>query len=156
MEYWIMPILWKSWQKSCIFLRMLKYQTASILRLSNSWCLLKFLPVLYSACHHSANDILISRLKDRFCTLFFCHSHSALCNVYPVALDRTRRQTLLISLWLWQKNKIHAPSLNRIVILLPMTFFIEIVIDETQDLVPEIVDSGPMCITDLFQNKYLA
>ena len=25
-----------------------------------------------------------------------------------------------------------------------------------QDTVPEIIDSGPMCITDLFQNKYLA
>ena len=25
-----------------------------------------------------------------------------------------------------------------------------------RDLVPEIIDSGPMCITDLFQNKYLA
>ena len=25
--------------------------------------------------------------KDRICTLFFCHSHSALCNVYPIALD---------------------------------------------------------------------
>ena len=61
-------------------------------------------------------------LKDWICILFFCHrhshshSHSVLCNVYPVALDRTRRQTLLISLWLWlwlwlwQKNKIHAPS----------------------------------------------
>ena len=32
-------------------------------------------------------------LKDRICTLFFCHSHSHshLCNVYPVALDRNRR-----------------------------------------------------------------
>ena len=36
-------------------------------------------------------------LKDRICILFFCHSHShshsysALCNVYPVALDSTRR-----------------------------------------------------------------
>ena len=36
-------------------------------------------------------------LKDRICILFFCHSHShshshsALCNVYPVALDRNRR-----------------------------------------------------------------
>ena len=33
--------------------------------------------------------------KDRICILFFCHSHchshSALCNVYPVALDRTKR-----------------------------------------------------------------
>ena len=35
--------------------------------------------------------------KDRICILFFCHSHShshshsALCNVYPVALDRNRR-----------------------------------------------------------------
>ena len=26
----------------------------------------------------------------------------------------------------------------------------------TRDLAPEIIDSGPMCITDLFQNKYLA
>ena len=25
-----------------------------------------------------------------------------------------------------------------------------------RDTVPEIIDSGPMCITDLFQNKYLA
>ena len=25
-----------------------------------------------------------------------------------------------------------------------------------RDIVPEIIDSGPMCITDLFQNKYLA
>ena len=25
-----------------------------------------------------------------------------------------------------------------------------------QDTVPEIIDSGPMCITDLFQDKYLA
>ena len=25
-----------------------------------------------------------------------------------------------------------------------------------RDLVPEIIDSGPMCITDLFQDKYLA
>ena len=40
--------------------------------------------------------MLISMLfKDRICILFFCHSHShsshshsALCNVYPVALDR--------------------------------------------------------------------
>ena len=36
-------------------------------------------------------------LKDRICILLFCHSHShshshcALCNVYPVALDRNRR-----------------------------------------------------------------
>ena len=32
-------------------------------------------------------------LKDRICILFFCHSHShsALCNVHPVALDRNRR-----------------------------------------------------------------
>ena len=36
-------------------------------------------------------------LKERICILFFCHSHShshshsALCNVYPVALDRNRR-----------------------------------------------------------------
>ena len=35
--------------------------------------------------------------KDRICILFFCHSHShshshsALCDVYPVALDRTKR-----------------------------------------------------------------
>jgi hypothetical protein len=31
-----------------------------------------------------------TNLKDRICILFFCHSHShsALCNVYPVALDR--------------------------------------------------------------------
>ena len=43
-------------------------------------------------------SIYLSRgLKDRICTLFFCHSHShshshsALCNVYPVALDSTRR-----------------------------------------------------------------
>ena len=34
-------------------------------------------------------------LKDRICTLFFCHSHShshshsALSNVYPVALEST-------------------------------------------------------------------
>ena len=57
---------------------------------------------------------LLNNLKDRFCILFFCHSHSALCNVYTVALDRTRRQILLISLWLWlwQKNKIHAPSFS--------------------------------------------
>ena len=26
----------------------------------------------------------------------------------------------------------------------------------TRDTVPEIIDSEPMCITDLFQNKYLA
>ena len=26
----------------------------------------------------------------------------------------------------------------------------------TRDLVPEIIDLGPMCITDLFQNKYVA
>ena len=25
-----------------------------------------------------------------------------------------------------------------------------------RDLVPEIIDSDPMCITDLFHNKYLA
>ena len=25
-----------------------------------------------------------------------------------------------------------------------------------RDTVPEIIDSGPMCITDLVQNKYLA
>ena len=32
-------------------------------------------------------------IKDRICILFFCHSHShsALCNLYPVALDRNRR-----------------------------------------------------------------
>ena len=46
-------------------------------------------------------EIILSRgihkLKDRICILFFCHSHShshshsALCNVYPVALDRNRR-----------------------------------------------------------------
>ena len=32
-------------------------------------------------------------LKDRICILFFCHSHShsALSNVYPVALESTRR-----------------------------------------------------------------
>ena len=35
-----------------------------------------------------------NRLKDRICTLFFCHSHShshghsALRNVYPVALEQ--------------------------------------------------------------------
>ena len=39
--------------------------------------------------------------------------HHILCNVYPVALDRTRRQTLLISLWLWVwQKRILAPSLN--------------------------------------------
>ena len=27
------------------------------------------------------------------------------CNVYPVALDRTRRWTLLIWLWLWQEKQ---------------------------------------------------
>ena len=27
------------------------------------------------------------------------------------------------------------------------------IISVAQDLVPEIIDSGPMCITDLFQNK---
>ena len=36
-----------------------------------------------------------SKLKDRICILFFCHihshSHSALCNVHPVAFDSTRR-----------------------------------------------------------------
>ena len=26
---------------------------------------------------------------------------------------------------------------------------------ESRDIVPEINDSGPMCITDLFQNKYI-
>ena len=62
------------------------------------------------------------RLKDRICTLFFCHSHchihshSALSNVYPVALESTRRLTLLISLWLWlwlwQRNKVQCPSLR--------------------------------------------
>ena len=26
----------------------------------------------------------------------------------------------------------------------------------TRDTVPEIIDSGPMCITDLFQSKYIA
>ena len=26
----------------------------------------------------------------------------------------------------------------------------------TRDIVSEIIDSGPMCITDLFQNKYLS
>ena len=42
-------------------------------------------------------SILETPLKVRICTLFFCHnhshshSHSALCNVYPVAMDRTRR-----------------------------------------------------------------
>ena len=46
--------------------------------------------------------------------VFFCHSHShshshnALCNVYPVALDRKRRITLPISLWLWQKIRYNA------------------------------------------------
>jgi hypothetical protein len=29
-------------------------------------------------------------------------------------------------------------------------------IDRIRDIVPEIIDSGPMCITDLFQNKSVA
>ena len=43
------------------------------------------------------NQKFMVKLKDRICILFFCHnhshshSHSALCNVYPVALDSTRR-----------------------------------------------------------------
>ena len=61
-------------------------------------------------------EISLDNLKTEFVYCFTVivdsHSNSALCNVYPVALDRTRRQTLLISLWLWLKNKIHAPSLN--------------------------------------------
>ena len=38
-----------------------------------------------------------TKLKERICIFFFCHSHShshshiALCNVYPVVLDSTRR-----------------------------------------------------------------
>ena len=32
-----------------------------------------------------------TELKGGFVSSFPCHSHSALCNVYPVALDRTRR-----------------------------------------------------------------
>ena len=68
--------------------------------------------------HFMSFSSLCQVKKDRFCILFFCHSHSALCNVYLVALDRTRRQTLLISLWLWlwlwlwQKNKVQCPSFN--------------------------------------------
>jgi hypothetical protein len=37
-------------------------------------------------------QLTLSKLKDWFWILFFCHSHSALCSVYSVALDRTRRQ----------------------------------------------------------------
>ena len=39
--------------------------------------------------------VLFISLRDRICILLFCHSHShshsALCNVYPAALDRNRR-----------------------------------------------------------------
>ena len=28
--------------------------------------------------------------------------------------------------------------------------------DATRDLVPEIIDSGPMCVTDIFQNTSVA
>ena len=54
-----------------------------------------------------------------FCHIYsHSHIHSALCNVYPVTLDRNRWQTLPISLWLWlwlwlwQKNKVQCPSLK--------------------------------------------
>ena len=32
----------------------------------------------------------------------------------------------------------------------------QVILVETRDLVPEIIDSGPLCITDLFQNKTAA
>ena len=31
-----------------------------------------------------------------------------------------------------------------------------IILEAVRDTVPEIIDLGPMCITDLFHNKYLA
>ena len=47
-------------------------------------------------------------LKDRICILFFCHSHSALCNVYPVALDIIMTVTMTVTVVCYMKNKIHA------------------------------------------------
>ena len=34
--------------------------------------------------------------------------------------------------------------------------YLELMNGPSQDTVPDIIDSGPMCITDLFQYKYLA
>ena len=53
-----------------------------------------------------------------------------------------------------QKNFLRLSRLynvRNVFLVLPSRLFTTV-----QDLVPEIIDSGPMCITDLFQNKSVA
>ena len=53
--------------------------------------------IFEQACFRGETGCVKVLLKDWICILFFCHSHShshshsALCNVYPVSLDRNRR-----------------------------------------------------------------
>ena len=59
-------------------------------------------------------------LKERHCTLFFCHSHNDIGNVYLLFLSKAKglklHKALWLWLWLWQKNKVQIRSLRLLTI----------------------------------------